>query len=204
MSNDARALTPGCASTSDDAVAGMVKRYHASFPSLSYGFDSRYPLQNRLMTRFLSTLDRPDLEALGIEGWAFGYADRVRFGELDALNHVNNVVFLRWFENLRVAYIQDYGFTNYSAGDPMMVVRRVTADYHAPMFQNESYVLTARTRTIKSSSFVMEYGAFVAGQLRATGEAVVISLEDDGRTRRAHSAAAIDAVVDRDRAERQD
>ena len=25
--------------------AGMVKRYHASFPSLSYGFDSRYPLQ---------------------------------------------------------------------------------------------------------------------------------------------------------------
>ena len=23
----------------------MVKRYHASFPSLSYGFDSRYPLQ---------------------------------------------------------------------------------------------------------------------------------------------------------------
>ena len=26
--------------------AGMVKRYHASFPSLSYGFNSRYPLQN--------------------------------------------------------------------------------------------------------------------------------------------------------------
>lgn len=25
--------------------AGMVKRYHASFPSLSYEFDSRYPLQ---------------------------------------------------------------------------------------------------------------------------------------------------------------
>ena len=26
-------------------TAGMVKRYHASFPSLNYGFDSRYPLQ---------------------------------------------------------------------------------------------------------------------------------------------------------------
>lgn len=23
----------------------MVKRYHESFPSFSYGFDSRYPLQ---------------------------------------------------------------------------------------------------------------------------------------------------------------
>ena len=26
-------------------LAGMVKRYHESFPSFSYGFDSRYPLQ---------------------------------------------------------------------------------------------------------------------------------------------------------------
>jgi hypothetical protein len=25
-------------------VAGMVKRYHGSFPSFSYEFDSRYPL----------------------------------------------------------------------------------------------------------------------------------------------------------------
>ena len=30
----------------------MVKRYHASFPSLSYGFDSRYPLQPSI--RFIS------------------------------------------------------------------------------------------------------------------------------------------------------
>jgi hypothetical protein len=27
-------------------TAGMVKRYHESFPSFSYGFDSRYPLQD--------------------------------------------------------------------------------------------------------------------------------------------------------------
>ena len=27
--------------------AGMVKRYHGSFPSFSYGFDSRYPLHDQ-------------------------------------------------------------------------------------------------------------------------------------------------------------
>ena len=36
-------------------------------------------------------------------------ADRVRFGELDALNHVNNVVYLRWYETLRVLYLEAYG-----------------------------------------------------------------------------------------------
>jgi hypothetical protein len=29
-----------------NCAAGMVKRYHGSFPSFSYEFDSRYPLQN--------------------------------------------------------------------------------------------------------------------------------------------------------------
>ena len=33
-------------------AAGMVKRYHESFPSFSYGFDSRYPLQPLLIYRF--------------------------------------------------------------------------------------------------------------------------------------------------------
>ena len=28
--------------------AGMVKRYHGSFPSFSYEFDSRYPLQKHI------------------------------------------------------------------------------------------------------------------------------------------------------------
>ncbi|MEM9971684.1 MAG: thioesterase family protein [Pseudomonadota bacterium] len=149
------------------------------------------------MAQFLTTLDRHALTAMGIDGWSYGMRDRVRFGELDALNHVNNVVFLRWFESIRVSYIQDYGFTAYGPDDPFMVVRRVTADYHAPMFQNEAYVVTARTTVIKPSSFVMEYAVF-SDTLRATGEAVVISLERDGKTRRMHAPGAIEAVKTRD------
>ncbi len=38
-------LTPLVALTTSHTAAGMVKRYHGSFPSFSYGFDSRYPLQ---------------------------------------------------------------------------------------------------------------------------------------------------------------
>ena len=133
----------------------------------------------------------------------FGYRDKVRFYELDALNHVNNTVFLRWFETIRVNYIQHYGFTAYGPGDPQMVVRRVTADFLGPLLQNEAYVVTARTRTIKPSSFVMDYGLYVDGEKRATGEAVVISLEQDGKTRRAHRQTAIEKVLKNDQAEWQ-
>ena len=151
------------------------------------------------MTDYLTPLDKTALSALGIEGFFYGYADRVRFHELDALNHVNNVVFLRWFETIRVRYIQEYGVSLYSRpDDPQLVVRRVTADYLAPVLMNEDYVVTARTTLVKPSSFLMEYGLFVDGRKVALGEAVVVSLTPDGSARQPHRPDAVRAMLERD------
>ena len=50
------------------------------------------------MTDFLTPLSIETLRAAGIpDPWTYGQADRVRFYELDALNHVNNTAYLRWF-----------------------------------------------------------------------------------------------------------
>ena len=102
------------------------------------------------MPEFLTHLDADTLAEAGLSEFSFGYRDRVRFYELDALNHVNNVVFLRWFETIRVAYFQDYGFSKYGPEDPMLVVRRATADFLAPAHQNDEYIVAARTRVIWS------------------------------------------------------
>ena len=34
----------------------------------------------------------------------------VRWGDMDAFNHVNNVVYLRYFESARIAYFERLGF----------------------------------------------------------------------------------------------
>ena len=151
------------------------------------------------MTDYLAPLDRSALAALGIEGFAHGYADRVRFHELDALNHVNNTVFLRWFETIRVRYLVEYGLSTYSAADdPQLVVRRVTADYLAPVLQDQTYIVTARTTLVKPSSFLMEYGLFVDRAQVASGEAVVVSLTPDGTARQPHRPDAVRTMVARD------
>ncbi|MGI9393759.1 MAG: acyl-CoA thioesterase [Boseongicola sp.] len=155
------------------------------------------------MPDFLTYLDADVLADAGLSGFSFGYRDRVRFYELDALNHVNNVVFLRWFENIRVAYFQDYGFSKYNPDDPMLVVRRATADFLAPAHQNDEYIVAARTRAIKPSSFVMDYAVASNGTMWATGEAVVVSVDRDGKTRRPHRNEAIEKVVSRDGAIRE-
>ena len=151
------------------------------------------------MTPYLTPLDAPALRALNIpEPWGFGIADRVRFYELDALNHVNNTAYLRWFETLRIPYFAAYGLSQYRPEDPQMVLRRVSADYIAPMYLGESYVVAGRTTAFRTSSFVMAYAVFAGDSLRATGEAVIVSLDHDGKTKRPLTEAMRETLRSRD------
>jgi acyl-CoA thioester hydrolase len=116
------------------------------------------------------------------EPWAFGMADRVRFHEIDALNHVNNAVCFSWFENLRVHYLRVYKLYRYTPEDPMLVMRAVGASYNAPLFLGQDYIVTARTREFGRTSFTMDYAVFCEGQSAIEGHAVIVLLEKDGKT----------------------
>jgi len=132
---------------------------------------------------FLTALTTADLRGVGIpDPWTYGRADRVRFGEIDALGHVNNVAYLRWFETLRVNYLTDYGVHDYNtdAPRPRIVVKQVTAEYHAELGMAD-YIATARTVEMRRTSFTQQYGLFANGTLTATGSAVVVFLNEDVR-----------------------
>lgn len=129
---------------------------------------------------YLTPLGASDLARLGIPPeWRYGMADRVRFSELDALNHVNHTACLRWFESLRLHYCRDYGVSAYDSASPTLVLKGVEAQYHAPMFVNEDYVVTARTTRFRNTSFRMEYAVF-SQELRIEGAALVVLLKQDG------------------------
>ena len=137
---------------------------------------------------------------MGISGWPFGMQDRVRFSELDPLNHVNNAAYLSWFETTRIGYLMTYGLTamTHTKTDPQIVVRRQVVDYLAPMLFGEAYTVTMRTSRIKPSSLVMEYAIFVDGMVRVTGETVIVSLTHDGTARQPWSSDAILRMIERD------
>jgi len=136
------------------------------------------------MSDYLTPLPVESLRAAGIPApWVFGRRDKVRFYELDALNHVNNTAYLRWFETLRVAWLSAYGLSDYGPNDPTIVVRALSCDYHAPMFLNEDYIATARCVSVRTTSFVKEYGIWSGGQLKAAGQAVIVVTDDSGTTK---------------------
>ncbi|MGR3466616.1 MAG: acyl-CoA thioesterase [Shimia sp.] len=123
----------------------------------------------------------PDaLRPLGVpEPWSIGVADRTRFGEIDALGHVNNTAYLRWLENFRIHYFRAYGIHRYDGTRfPRIVLRRIEMDFVAELGLHTDYIVCGRTVAMRSSSWQMAYAIYAEGTLRATGGAVLVNLTD--------------------------
>ncbi|GLQ26642.1 acyl-CoA thioesterase [Sulfitobacter pacificus] len=112
-------------------------------------------------------------------------ADRVRFSELDVLNHVNNTVYLEWFERLRVRYSQEWGISNYGAGgvNPRIVIRSGNIHYRQEMRMDEDYIATCRCSAFRTNSYTLAQQIWSAGTLRATFDCVLVLLQPDGSGR---------------------
>ena len=115
--------------------------------------------------------------------WPLAIADRVRFAELDSLNHVNNAAYMTWFETARINYFAMTGLSTYQQGDPRLVVRRVELDYLKEMLMGEDYIVTARTSAVRTTSFTLENELWSLGVLRATYRCVIVLLNPDGSGR---------------------
>lgn len=124
---------------------------------------------------------QPELATHGIsDDWPLGVAGRVRYAELDPVNHVNNTTYFRWFEAIRIDYMRLWGISEYEHGrDPKLVIRSTDCHFRHEMLLHEDYIVTARTRAFRNSSFTMDYAVF-APDLRATGSAVVVLLQPEG------------------------
>ena len=119
-----------------------------------------------------------DLAARGLDGWALGWADSVRFGELDRQGHVNHAAYFTWFEGLRIRHFLHTGLAGAWPGDPRFVVAAISANYRAEMRLHDDYVVTTRCARAGRTSFVMEYGVFRDGAEAANGCATAVMLLD--------------------------
>ncbi len=110
-------------------------------------------------------------------------ADRVRYAELDILNHVNNKSYMGWFETLRVAHFDLVCAPFY--GDrprPRIVLRSAEMRFIKEMVMGEDYVATARVSRFRTTSYTIEQQLW-SGDLRATLTGVLVMLDPDGSGR---------------------
>lgn len=134
---------------------------------------------------FLTLLSPDQQRAAALpEVWPLAMADRVRFGELDMLGHVNNAAYLTWFEKLRTVCIQHSGLTHYDpVNDPRIVIRSGEIHWKKEMLRDEAYIVCARISEYRNTSFTIASEIW-SGDLRASFNCIVVTLEPDGSARR--------------------
>ena len=135
---------------------------------------------------FLTPLDPDQQSAFGLpEPWPLALADRVRFAELDPLNHVNNVAYLIWFEGARVTYFKHVGLSSYEAAatEPRIVIRRGEIDWLQEMRADQDYVVVTRTVDYRTTSFTLRQEIWSGGTVRAIFTCVIVLLQPDGSGR---------------------
>jgi acyl-CoA thioester hydrolase len=101
----------------------------------------------------------------------FSVAVEVRFRDLDALGHVNNAVYLTYFEIARTHYwTQLFGIHSYDEFGFLVV--RTECNYRSPAHFGEELRVAAGISTLKNSSFVFDYEVteLGSGRLIADGK----------------------------------
>jgi len=114
----------------------------------------------------------------------FVHTERVRFGDLDAMRHLNNVVFLRYFETARITYLRQLAPEH----DPAMgggafglIFAECHIAYRSPVLFDEEVAIGCAIADVRRSSFKVTFEMHVGDRLAADGYGVLVGFDYDAQ-----------------------
>ena len=119
-----------------------------------------------------------DLQNITLSDFIFFHQDTVRYGDTDRQGHVNNAMFIRFFESIRTALL-------YNPLNPMhdMNCSFVIADIHVKFINEINWPgnvdLGLRLIKIGNSSLIFEEAIFQNGILCGTATSVVVHISNE-------------------------
>lgn len=105
----------------------------------------------------------------------------VRWGDMDSLGHVNNIVYLQYFETARIEYLMRLGMD--SPGPTWrefgLIIAANSCRFMAPVTFPDTLSVGARISAIGKDRLIMEHIAYSQGmdKVAAEGDAVVVSYD---------------------------
>ncbi len=103
----------------------------------------------------------------------------VLWGDMDAFAHVNNTVYLRWFESARIAWFERVGIVGRGGGGVGPILASTHCRFVRPLAFPDVIAAEATTTRIGRSSFDMAYRVVRrdTGELAAEGGGVIVMLD---------------------------
>jgi acyl-CoA thioester hydrolase len=108
---------------------------------------------------------------------------QVRFADLDVMGHVNNSVYLTYFEMTRVHYFKELVGTNWDWRKEGVLLVRNEIDYIKPILLNDEPEVYMTLDNIGEKSISLLYEIKVCGEIRTKGRSVLVCFNSEvGKT----------------------
>lgn len=115
-----------------------------------------------------------------IDGFPLRAAEKIRYADMDRQGHVNNAVFATFLETGRVELLYDPQAPLAGSGTAF-VAARLTVDFRAELVWPGEVLIGTRVAAIGRSSFRLEQALFQDGKCAATGETVLVLIDEATR-----------------------
>ncbi len=129
---------------------------------------------------FYKTMRPDSFGVLELDGFPTVIHLPVQWGDMDAYQHVNNVVYFRWFESARIAYLEQIGLKRlYQTTGIGPILAAIGCNYRRQLLYPDSVAVGARVCRIGRSSFEMEHGLFSVSQkvIIADGISTIVTFD---------------------------
>ena len=104
----------------------------------------------------------------------------VAWGEMDAMGHVNNTVYLRYFESVRMTYFERIGLMAYMKAHGVgPILAETRCRFRLPLDYPDQVDVGARVTSLDDDRFMMKYAVVSRqhGRLAAEGDGLIVTYD---------------------------
>ena len=104
----------------------------------------------------------------------------VAWGEMDSLQHVNNIVYFRYFESVRMAYFERIGYMEYMEDTGLgPILASTQAKFRRPLTYPDTVTIGTSVPHLETDRFTMEFRIVSQQQnaVAADGSGVIVSYD---------------------------
>lgn len=100
---------------------------------------------------------------------------QVRFSDIDLMGHVNNAVYLNYFESARMHYLFTILGNEWNWKSNGIILKTNEIEYIKPVFLGENPEVVVTLEHLGTKSFSLAYELTVSNEIKTKGKSVLVS-----------------------------
>lgn len=104
----------------------------------------------------------------------------VQWGDQDSFQHVNNTIYFRWFESVRIVYLERIGFSQLMERQGLgPILAAISCQFRAPVTYPDVVQIGARVTRLGRSSVAMEHRLYSErlAKVAAEGDSTLVAFD---------------------------